>query len=280
MAKADFWKEQIDNSEIQKVVRQLVIESEQKYKNLIENSLAAIVIYCDDHIVYFNPQFQELFGYDEDDCARLQIWDFIHPESREQAKDRALRRIKGEDVISRYEIKVLRKDGKVMDALIKSTRMMYNGKPALIVNIIDITDLKNAQRENRELSTIVQTALIPIVKLNAEGKILYANKSAEKFFRISLEVLKGREFSCLLTGIEPEEMQAHIVGKTRKGGFDSNVLCRKADGAPVEMRLTTCPLINDKNEMTAIACFLIDPEVQEKEKNLLNATDPHSIKRP
>jgi hypothetical protein len=80
-----------------------------------------------------------------------------------------------------------------------------------------------------------------------------------------------------LTGVEPEEMQEHIVRKSIKGGFDSKVLCRKADGAPVKMRLTTCPLINENDEMTAIACFLIDPEVQKMEKNLLNADDPHSI---
>lgn len=277
MGKNDFLKEQIDNSEIQKVVRQLVIESEQKYKILTENSLAAIVIYCDDHIVYFNPPFQEIFGYNEDDCARLQIWDFIHPDYRKLAKERALRRMKGEEVISRYELKILNKAGEMKDALIKSVRITYNRKPAIMVNIIDITDLKSAQRENRELSTIVQTALVPIFKLDAQGNILYANKSAEKFFRISLEVLKGKEFSCLLTGIDPEEMQEHIVRKSIKGGFDSTVLCRKADGAPVEMRLTTCPLINDGDEMTAIACFLIDPEVHKTEKNLLNVDDPHSI---
>lgn len=273
MGKTNFLKEQIDNSQIQKVVRQLVIESEQKYKTLADNSLAAILIHCDDHIVYFNSTFQEMSGFDERDCERMTIYDIIHPDCREMAKERATKRMNGEDVISRYEIKVLIKSGEARDALIKCVRMMYGGKPAIMVNIIDITDLKNAQRENRELSTIVQTALIPIIKLDARGIILYANKSTEKFFQINLEVLKGKEFSCLLTGIEPEEMQEHIIQKSLKGGFDSNVLCRKADGAPVEMRLTTCPLIDNDNEMTAIACFLIDPEVQKTETNLLNADD-------
>jgi PAS domain S-box-containing protein len=279
MHKDGFLKEKINSSEIQDVVREMVIESERKYKTLIENSLVGIIIYSEDHVVYANPRFNEMFGYTEEEYKNFQIWDFVHPDYREIVKERAYKRISGEDVVPQYELKAITKDRTVLDIMLKSARMVYMGKPSLIVNIVDISELKKAQRENRELSKIVQSALIPILKLDTYGSISYINKNAEELFGVNLESIKGHQLSSLFTGIEPEEMQEHVIRQTRKGGFDSVILCKKADGAPVKMRLTTAPLVNDRNEMTAIACFLVDPEIEKAEKNLLNIEDSNPAEK-
>jgi PAS domain S-box-containing protein len=270
-------KEKIDSSEIQDVVREMVIESERKYQTLIENSLVGIIIYSDDHIVYANPRFNEIFGYDSDEYQNIPIWEFVHPDYREIARERAYQRISGKEIVPQYELKAMRKDGTVVDIMLKSARMTYKGKSALIVNIVDITELKNAQREIRELSTIVQSALIPILKLDEHGKVLYVNKSAEQLFGIELEKMRGKNLAALITGVDPEEMQEHVIRQTRRGGFDSMIICRKADGAPIKIRLTTAPLVNDKNKMTAIACFLVDPRIEKAEENSLNMEEPATV---
>jgi PAS domain S-box-containing protein len=276
MQKSGFMKEKIANSEIQNVVREMVIESEQKYKLLVENSLVAILIYCDDHIVYANPRFNEIFGYTGEEYKDLNIWELIHPDQTKMVKERAYSRMRGESVEPQYEIRAYCKDGSMVDIMVKAVRMMYQGKSALHVNIIDITDLKNAQREIKELSKIVETALIPIIKTDSNGVILYMNKSAEKFFGVEMADLMDRPLSDMLSGIDPDEMHDHIIRQTRKAGFDAEILCHKHDGAPVKTRLTTCSLVNDDNEMTAIVCFLLDPAIQKAEKNLLNVDDPYS----
>jgi PAS domain S-box-containing protein len=271
-------KEKIDSSEIQNVVREMVIESERKYKTLIENSLVGIIIYSDDHIIYANPRFNEMFGYNSDEYQNRPIWEFVHPDYRDAVRERVYRRISGSDAGPQYELKALKKDGSVLDIMVKSVPIAYNGKPALIVNIVDITELKKAQREIRELSKIVQSVLIPILKLDAEGKILYVNKSAEQLFGTELEKMKGKNLAALITGVDPEEMQEHVIRQTLRGGFDSMIICRKADGAPIKIRLTTAPLVNDKNKMTAIACFLVDPRMEKAEENSLNMEDPPTVK--
>lgn len=276
MQKSDFMKEKITNSEIQNVIREMVIESEQKYKLLVENSLVGILIYCDNHIIYANPRFNEMFGYSGEEYKDIQIWDLIHPDMREEVKNRANSRINGEEVESQYEIRAYHKDGSDIDVMLKSVRMTYNGKPALLVYVVDITDLKKAQREIKELSKIVETALIPIIKTDSNGLILYMNKSAEKFYGGKLADFMGKPLSNILSGIDPDELHDHIIRQTKKTGFDAQILCRKHDGAPVKTRLTTCPLVNDEDEMTAIVCFLHDPAVQKAEKNLLNVEDPYT----
>jgi len=266
MTNSSFMKEQITNSDIQKVIREMVIESEQKYRLLVENSLVGILIYCDDHIIYANSRFKEMFGYTDGEFKTFQIWQFIHPDCREMVKSRAYRRINGEEPESEYEIKAMKKDGTVVDVMLKSVRMNYLGKPSLLVNLVDITELKKAQKEINELSTIVQTAIIPIIKIDPMGQILYMNKSAEKIFGNGMEYFKGRFLSDLLFGIDPDEMQNHIINQTKKVGFDAKVLCKDMDGAPLKLRLLTCPLTDDTKVMSAIACFMIDPAVQDTEQ--------------
>ena len=276
MFKNEFMKEKINDASIQNVVREMVIESEQKYKTVLENSLVGIVILADDSVEYANPRAGAMFGYKGDEYKAVKIMDFIHPDFRDIIAERIRKRMMGEDIADEIEIKALKKDGTIIDILLKSACINYLGKPALIVNIVDITELKNAQKEIKELSLIVRSALIPILKLDSGGHIRYMNQSAEKLFVTELEYFKGKALSDLITGVEPAEMQEHVIQQTRKGGFDSTILCKKATGAPVKMRLTTAPLVNDKNEMTAIACFLVDPDMEQAEKNLLNIEDSDS----
>ena len=271
-----FFREKIDSSQIQEIVREMVVESERKYQTLVENSVVGILIYADDHIVFANPRFKEMLGYEEEEYKTMKIWDFIHPELRDMVKERAYQRISGQNPPAQYEICMVKKDGQPIDVLLKSVRINYEGRPSLLVYIVDLSQQKKAQREIKELSTIVESALIPIIKIDSQGKILYFNKSTEKLLKIELKLMKGQPLSKLISGIDPTEIQDHIINKTKKGGFDSEILCRRADGEPFRMRLTTCPLVDEKEQMIAIACFLIDPAFQQSEKNLLNAQDEHA----
>jgi PAS domain S-box-containing protein len=271
MDKSGFLKENISNADLQKVVRELVVESERKYKILVENSLVAIVIYCENKFVYINPRVSEILGYQQDDFDILSAWDIVHPKEKEKVQDRARRRLDGEKLESQYETKLLKKNGSTVDVLLKSARMNYNGKQALVIHFADISDVKNAQREIRELSKIIETAQIPIIKIDTKGYIKYINKSAEKFLKANMDYYQNKTIKSLLTGIDPEEMQEHIISQTQKGGFDQEILCKRSDDAPIKMRMTTSPLVDDNNEMSAIACFLVNPAIHEAEENLLNA---------
>jgi len=252
----------------------MLVESEQKYKTLVENSLVGILIYQNDHVIYANSRLRQIIGYDDDDLSKNEIWDFIDPSMREFVKERANSRISGENPPSEYEVKLVRKDGVTIDVVLKSVKMTYDGKPSLLINIVDISDWKNAERELRELSTIVESALLPIIKIDQVGCIIYMNKSAEKMLSTKLMNEGCLSLSRFLSGIDPEEMLVHIMNQTNKGGFDSEILCRNIYGQPIKMRLTTFPLIDEQDEITAIACFFVDPTFQNAEKNLLNEDNP------
>ncbi len=82
-------------------------ESELKYKTLTENSIAGIFIHQDDKYVFVNDQFAEMLGYAPDELLGRKYYEFVHPDQREMTKERAFRRLAGEKIPKRYELRKL-----------------------------------------------------------------------------------------------------------------------------------------------------------------------------
>jgi signal transduction histidine kinase len=70
----------------------------------------------------------------------------IHPDERETSKEIASKRLKGGAVPQRYEIRRLRKDGKTVWCEMMATRIEYEGRPAIMGNIIDVSERKLAEK--------------------------------------------------------------------------------------------------------------------------------------
>ncbi|MDD1777198.1 MAG: PAS domain S-box protein, partial [Candidatus Helarchaeota archaeon] len=63
-------------------------------------------------------------------------------DEREVLKEMVSKRLKGETVPQRYEVRRIRKDGKSIWCEMMATSIQYRGRPAIMGNIIDITERK------------------------------------------------------------------------------------------------------------------------------------------
>jgi len=141
-----------DISERKKVESQL-IESEKKYRTLIDQSLQGITILQDGFIVFANPAFEEISGYTIEELLNFSPEDartFVHPEDREIVQEWIRDRFMGKSSHSRYDFRITRKDGSVswLDASV--SLIEYQGKPANQVTFVDITKRKQAEEEMKE----------------------------------------------------------------------------------------------------------------------------------
>jgi len=139
--------------EERKRVEETLHESEQKYKTLTASSLTGVFIHQDGKFVFVNDRFGILHGYKHGELLGKEHLTLVHPDDREIVKQRASQRLKGEAVPERYEIRRVKKDGKTIWCEMMATRIQYRGRPAIMGNIIDITDRKNAEealRSSRE----------------------------------------------------------------------------------------------------------------------------------
>jgi len=128
--------------------REALRESEEKFRIVTEGSLTGVYIIQDDIIQYTNPAMGEIFGYEpEEIMGKLEVSALVHPEDRALVTENLRRRLEGEEDVMRYQLRGLRKDRSIIHCEVLGRRAEYQGKPAVIGTLIDITDRVKA--ENR-----------------------------------------------------------------------------------------------------------------------------------
>lgn len=125
-------------------------QSESRFRSLCESSLAGVYIVQDGRITYANPALARILGRPPDELYGASPLAFFHPEDRALAQDSVRRRLDGEVQEARYEARCLRKDGEVVHVEVLGLRVNYGGAPALIGNVLDITDRKRATEATEE----------------------------------------------------------------------------------------------------------------------------------
>ena len=125
------------------MAEEALAQSEKRYRAIIDNSLAAIYIFQNDKMVFLNKAYLDLLGYsDQEQGLGKPFWEFIHPLDRQWVKQRAQARAPGEKVKQHYAFRCLRSDGAVVWVDMQATTISYHGKPAVLGNLIDITERK------------------------------------------------------------------------------------------------------------------------------------------
>jgi PAS domain S-box-containing protein len=129
-----------------KLIEQLQI-SENNYRILFENSPVPTYIHQDNKFVLVNPKFYEITGYSREEIENITIWDLVHPEDKPMMVARAYKRMMGEEVPSVYEFRAVKKSGEVVQCIGYFSRIIYNGKPAILGEISDITHIKSLEKQ-------------------------------------------------------------------------------------------------------------------------------------
>ena len=125
--------------------------SQGTYQAIFENTGTAMIVAGEDmKIMLVNSEMEKLTGYSKQELEDGKTWaDFIIGEDLERMKDYHCRRRSGEpDIPSRYTFRFLDKQGRLKDVSISVT--LLPGDNRTIASLIDISDLKRAERERRE----------------------------------------------------------------------------------------------------------------------------------
>jgi PAS domain S-box-containing protein len=128
---------------------ELHAESEKKYRILVENANEVIVILQDGVIQFANPRACEMTGFGADELQSRPFSEFIHPSDLRLAAGYHEKRLRGEPVPSLYEIRLIVKGGRVRWAQVSGVVIPWNGRPATMNFLTDITEKKLAEEALR-----------------------------------------------------------------------------------------------------------------------------------
>ena len=125
-------------------------ESEEKYRLLVDNSDTAIFIAQDGVIKFPNPKTIELTGYSAEELATMPFSELLHPEDRDMVIERHQARLAGEELPSSYDFRFLNKEGRELWAHLNTALISWEGRPASLNFLRDVTSQKNLENKLRQ----------------------------------------------------------------------------------------------------------------------------------
>ena len=125
-----------------------LVDSETKYRLLVENANDAIFVVRGTKIEFPNPKAREMgrrLGFDLD---RVSFYDYIHPDDKAMVADRHKRRLRGEEILpSVYSFRLINDRGEERWFELNTSTITWEGKPSTLNFLRDITVQKRLEAE-------------------------------------------------------------------------------------------------------------------------------------
>jgi PAS domain S-box-containing protein len=136
-------------------VEAALLESEEKFRSIVENALIAIFTVNDSYrFIYCNDELCRILGRSREWILGRDFREILAPPSRELVAERYVRRQQGLPTPSRYEIDVVRSDGESRHLEMNVTMVRDSGgRPRSMGQLVDLTDRARAAAEIRRLNS-------------------------------------------------------------------------------------------------------------------------------
>ncbi len=228
-----------------------LLQSEEKYKLVVEESPNIMFIQKDGKILFANKQFIEMSGFTMDELKEISIFDLVSPEDKLIARERADKRLSGKNVPDEYEVKAINKNGITRYFILHLSLTEYNGESAILGIGTDISAKKKNLETIRKLRVSIEQSNAVIFIFDTEGVIDYANNafceqtgySMEEAIGMNVRMLNPKEFKIS----ESEEFWNYLrTGKKWEGEFK----CAKKNGELYWEKALVSPIFDASGQIT------------------------------
>lgn len=171
--------------------------NELKYlRTLADNAYSCIYIIQHGKVRFIN-RHAEIYGAvkAEEVIDRMDSISFVHPDDRAAARENAIKMLKGQRS-SPYEFRCCARDGTIRWLMETVTPVIFRGKPAVLANSMDVTEIKEARykiEQYKDLESSILDATPNAIVGMQERKIIFANNAVESIFGWSIKELIGRD---------------------------------------------------------------------------------------
>lgn len=121
-------------------------DSEEKYRQLVEQINDAIIVVQNDEIKFFNKRFIKLLGIENKELSSLELSNLLAKDSRLGLQEVLDIIMASEEEYMQIETNLKHTTGREITVDIRSSFIIYDRYPARLLVIRDITDIKIAQK--------------------------------------------------------------------------------------------------------------------------------------
>lgn len=158
-------------------------------RRLFETSPVALVVtkLSDQTVIVVNERASQMFGVPLEAAPGQKAPDFwVHPEDRE----RLIEGLRAHGRFDNLEAELRTVQGTTFWGLVSAATVDYEGTPAVVVGVHDITAQKNVQDT---LRTLLEAAPIPLVVTGLDDAVVrFSNTRAADMFRTKIDAFVGK----------------------------------------------------------------------------------------
>lgn len=227
-------------SEFRRIESKL-LESEALYRSLAEGTFAGVYVVQDGKFKYLNNYATSNIGYKPEELIGRKAYNIVHIEDRKTVRKLAREMLSGERTAP-YLYRAHNRKGEIRWIMETVTSIVYEGRPAVLGNTMDITELIEARRkieEFDELRSSILDATPHAIMYLENRKIIFANNAVESVFGWNLEELIGnttrmlfrsdrdyKEMGCMAYGTLEKARVFDESGYVYKHKDGREILCR------------------------------------------------------
>jgi|GEM_PF-4577726 PAS domain S-box-containing protein len=237
--------------------------SEEKFRLLVENANQIILVVQGDGIRFANPAAVANSGYSLAELTSRPFLEFVHPDDREAVIQNLTARLQGREVPDIFLCRYFTKDGALRWAEIRTSDITWEGEPATLNCLSDITERKEmveALRQSEEkFRTFFEKAPIGYQSLDEQGCIQEINPTWQEILGYPREEVLGRWVGDFFTPEYQEFFPAKFAHFKELGEFrDVMVDMVKKDGSVITVSINCRIVFDDAGRFLRSHCVFTD----------------------
>jgi diguanylate cyclase (GGDEF)-like protein/PAS domain S-box-containing protein len=256
-------------------------ESEEKYRLVVENAAEVILIAQDGLLKYVNPVAVKILGYSEEVLTSMPFVKLIHPEDVKKVFEAHMSVMRCEENQPVHQFRVVPSDGAVRWVDSRAVVISYEGKPATVNFITDITERKQAEKALQESEeryrSFVENASDIVFRTDDSGHFIFINPAGLRNTGYEEEELIGTHYPVLISPEKCEEtlkfFGRQFVKMIPNTYFEYPIIAK--DGHEIWLGQNTQLIIEDDRVVAfqAVARDITDRKRLEAEILALSITD-------
>jgi diguanylate cyclase (GGDEF)-like protein/PAS domain S-box-containing protein len=216
--------------------REQAARREQSFRKLLNDTRdALLVVDADGGLCYANPAAEQLFSASQSQLRQLHF-DLPHI---------------SEDL---FEWSLLNPAGEVLEVEIMLSETDWEGLPARLLSLRDISERKESEKQLRLLKRSLEASYNGVVIVDAQEfdqPIIYVNPAFERITGFTAKEVLGRNCRLLQNG-ERDHTALDIIRHGLADSAEAHVVLRnyRKDGSPFWNDLYISPVLNERGKLT------------------------------
>jgi two-component system, cell cycle sensor histidine kinase and response regulator CckA len=226
-------------------------DSAEQYRRLIELAPVAITIHHEGVIAFVNPAGVAFMrAASAEQIVGKSIFDILPPSERGPVLERVKAAHATGQAAAAVQTKFLACDGTVLDTEVTAAPVVFEGKPAMMVMVRDLTDLKRAEAEKGKLAQQV----LYVQKLESLGVL--AGGIAHDFNNLLMAILGNLDLA--MEGLPPgspirDNLRAAEIASRRAADLARQMLAYSGRGRFVVEPLRLNRIIEEMGHMLEVS---------------------------